>query len=321
MQKYITYSIILVLFLSCDLFTNEQEAPEIPGRLVFAMLEDPEDGPNQIYISLTNGAGLRQLTFLKNHESTSPSWSPDGKKIVFTTSLKSVEGEPSIYTMNADGSDMKPIKYRVENEIAVSGLNPTWSPDGSKIIYTSCPLCEIGINNYKLYFYSFNTDSIIQIDIDPTSIISPACQIDCNTISFLSNRAYLGTEDRELNRDLYEYDLTTKALNRITMDGKVRKSLWNPITESYLIQSFDRNTPWYSIDPTTKDSLEEVMNEKGIKTSSFLPMKWSKDNSVLMIADFQNSGFQLYFYDFNSDSLFNGAFIERPNGFDYHKFN
>ncbi len=319
MNRFIITLVTLLFCMSCDIFTDEQEAPQVPGTLVFSMLEDPENGPYQIYTSFTNGTNLRQLTFFKGHESTSPSWSPNGKKIVFTTTLKSVEGEGSIYTMNADGSDPKPVKYRVENEIAVNGLNPQWSPDGTKIIYTTCPLCEIGINNYQIHYYDFATDSIHKIIDSSGRNTNPSFRTK-DIFSFLSDRAYSGLTDRRLDRDLYEYHISSMELNRITTDGQARRTLWNPVTESYLIQSSDGNALWYSIDPVTKDSLDEVINKKGINTSSFLPMKWSDDTSILMIADFQNSGFQLYFYDFNSDSLFSGTFIERPNGFDYYKF-
>jgi dipeptidyl aminopeptidase/acylaminoacyl peptidase len=53
------------------------------------------------------------------------SWSPDGTKIVFSTSSN------DIATMNADGSNFKVI---------VSGGNssdPAWSPDGSRIVFNS----------------------------------------------------------------------------------------------------------------------------------------------------------------------------------------
>ncbi len=281
MRHYLFFSLVILMACAgCDLFTNEQEAPEIPGRLVFAMLEDPEDGPNQIYISLTNGAGLRQLTFLKNHESTSPSWSPDGKKIVFTTSLKSVEGEPSIYTMNADGSDMKPIKYRVENEIAVSGLNPTWSPDGSKIIYTSCPLCEIGVNNYQIHYYDFESDSIYKIVTTSGINRNPAWNPLKNEIAFSSNRANLNS----INSDIYIYELSSGNIKKITETENAGRQLWFSNGIELLFwsgnQLYMANT-----DDNTIQNLEVSLPE----SIGFRPLKLSIDDKYVLIISFDLS--------------------------------
>jgi len=58
----------------------------------------------------------------------SPSYSPDGRKIVFNSSR---HGNPHIYVMNSDGTNL--------NRITFSGnynTEPVWSPKGDKIAYT-----------------------------------------------------------------------------------------------------------------------------------------------------------------------------------------
>ena len=57
--------------------------------------------------------------------SSTPSWSPDGKKIAFV-SYK--DGNPQIYVMNADGTNHTNMSGKDSN-----GLYPVWSPSGSKI--------------------------------------------------------------------------------------------------------------------------------------------------------------------------------------------
>jgi Tol biopolymer transport system component len=81
-------------------------------------------------VNLTNSADLR------NH---SPAWSPDGTQLAFASNrdsdLTTNPFDTEIFVMNADGSDVVRLTYAEEPEISRWG--PAWSPDGSKIAFTS----------------------------------------------------------------------------------------------------------------------------------------------------------------------------------------
>ena len=65
-----------------------------------------------------------------------PSWSPDGKKIVYADDRNIVDGSVNweIYVMNADGTD----QINLTNSPRATGdFEPSWSPDGSKITFAS----------------------------------------------------------------------------------------------------------------------------------------------------------------------------------------
>jgi Tol biopolymer transport system component len=61
----------------------------------------------------------------------SPTWSPDGEKIAFTSSNSSPD-EPELYVMNADGSRVSPLTDGWERH-----YDPAWSPDGSQIVFSN----------------------------------------------------------------------------------------------------------------------------------------------------------------------------------------
>ena len=58
-----------------------------------------------------------------------PAWSPDGTRIAF---MSSRDGNPEIYVMNADGSNVR----RITNHPAADAT-PTWSLTGTQIAFTS----------------------------------------------------------------------------------------------------------------------------------------------------------------------------------------
>jgi Tol biopolymer transport system component len=78
-----------------------------------------------IYVIKPDGTGRRKLTDPNGGYDLAPNWSPDGARIVFS---RAFQGTYNIWTMNADGSDLKPITSGDDE-------HPAWSPDGAKIVF------------------------------------------------------------------------------------------------------------------------------------------------------------------------------------------
>ena len=79
---------------------------------------------NQIYLVPVGGGPAKQLTS-GSSSAGSPRWSPDSKKIAFTTGGQ-------IWVMDSDGDDKKQI-----TNISTGAGGPVWSPDGNWIAFTS----------------------------------------------------------------------------------------------------------------------------------------------------------------------------------------
>ncbi|MBI3740845.1 MAG: PD40 domain-containing protein [Chloroflexi bacterium] len=93
--------------------------------LVFAM---NSGGEADIFSMFTDGGTLKNLTN-NPAEDTTPIFSPDGTKIVFT-SLR--DGLPQIYVMNTDGTGLKRLSDGTSRD-----FSPTWSPEGNWIGFAS----------------------------------------------------------------------------------------------------------------------------------------------------------------------------------------
>lgn len=89
--------------------------------VVFRTESDPED----LYVSRTDGTGLRQLTFDKAKD-RGPMWSPDGRMIAFYSDRA---GKYDIWVIRPDGSGLKQLTA-VRDWVSF----PRWSPDGKRLV-------------------------------------------------------------------------------------------------------------------------------------------------------------------------------------------
>lgn len=95
------------------------------NQIVFRDCGFPDDICGLAIVN-ADGSGKRQLT---NINSTAPSWSPDGSRIVF---MSNAAGNWDVYVVNANGGSPEILTDSLEND----GL-PVFSPDGSKIAFVS----------------------------------------------------------------------------------------------------------------------------------------------------------------------------------------
>jgi Tol biopolymer transport system component len=107
------------------------QAPTVAGAIAFSKVVPPTDGSTptnaDIFVVRADGTHLKQLTDGPEWEEH-PSWSPDGKRIVYNVGSNSYPREdPSVWVMDADGSG----KSRL-----TAGYEPHWSPDGKRIVFT-----------------------------------------------------------------------------------------------------------------------------------------------------------------------------------------
>lgn len=118
----------------------------VDDRLTLVLSKDDN---SEIY-TLNNNRTLRRLTRHFNID-TSPTWSPDGKKIAFTSD-RSGRGAPQIYIMDAHDGDKAGVQ-RVSFDSSYND-DPAWSPDGDKIAYTS----RVG-KRFQIKIYDLTTKS------------------------------------------------------------------------------------------------------------------------------------------------------------------
>ena len=84
---------------------------------------------SHIYVMRADGSGVTCLSNDAGYFDFAPGWSPDGRKIAFTSER---DGYEAVYVMNADGSDETRLTSSMQNN-----GGSAWSPDDRKIAFGS----------------------------------------------------------------------------------------------------------------------------------------------------------------------------------------
>ena len=161
----------------------------------------------EIFVMNADGSGQTNLTDDPAWDGY-PSWSPDGSKIVFQTDRDAGPIVPlvilpddfgrEIYAMDADGSDPARLSWSPESDV-----HPTWSPDGSKIVFQS-----YRDGNWEIYTMNPDGSGQIRLTNHPDADTYPTWSPNGNWITYQS--------DRDGNTEIYKMTGSGSSNTRLT---------------------------------------------------------------------------------------------------------
>jgi TolB protein len=154
-------------------------------------------GEKHVFLMDVDGENVTQLTHGGNLNLL-PSWSPDGRSILFTSYRFD---NPDLFEIGVDGGEPKPLSRR-------PGLNTGGrvSPDGSRIAVT---LSQDG--NSELYLLDRGGNILKRLTNQWGIDTSPSWSPDGGRIAFVSSRSG--------HPDLYMLEVDSGATKRITFKG------------------------------------------------------------------------------------------------------
>jgi len=129
----------------------------------------------EIYTMNTDGTGQVRLTNFNTAGACGPSWSPDGRKILFYAhSLRNPSRNPQIWVMDADGSNQK--------RLTEHGIDPVWSPDGRQIAFASNREGQV----FQIFVMNADGTNVRKISKHKTEESNPAWTPDGSSIAYVS---------------------------------------------------------------------------------------------------------------------------------------
>ena len=161
-------------------------------------------------------------------------WSPDGTKILGSAKAKDPEGGDDVYRgrlviFNADGSN--PI---IISKFKHDATDPSWSPDGRKIVYVGPSDLKDPINPEKAEIFqatlnrkTMHMENIVRLTNDNTYCYDPSWSPDGQWIAYSKGKflnLYLA-----INHDLYKCKPDGSEDILVLHDGKVNGvPTWSP---------------------------------------------------------------------------------------------
>jgi TolB protein len=103
-----------------------------------------ENGVGHLFVMTEDGNGLQRLTNTSGYDAY-PSFSPRGNQLLFQ---RDQAGSSDLWVVGANGGETQ-LTHKGASEYIING---SWSPDGAKIVYTSCALvtfsaCKLHVMN------------------------------------------------------------------------------------------------------------------------------------------------------------------------------
>ena len=277
-------------------------AVDVQARIAFM---SHRDGNPEIYVMDEDGGNQRRLT---NHPKNdlSPSWSPNGKRIVFI-SERDGHVDPrgwttyEIYVMDPDGMNPQNLTNDPSDD-----RDPSWSPDGRHIVFSSDRDNDRD-HNIEIYMMNADGGNLQRLTNNLTEDEDPAWSPDGKRIVFSARRDGHVENKFGITDEIYVMDADGGNEQRLTEN---RNNDWDPVWSpdgKRIAFMSDRKGDFVNFDIYVMDAdggnLQNLTNRRGWDGSP----SWSPDgNRIAFNSDREGPrNYEIYVMDAEGGNLQN----------------
>src|SRR6266496_3639634 len=110
----------------------------------------------------------------------SPTWSPDGRELIIVSNRGHIHGTGGFWRMTATpGAPMREVRY----EETTWKARPDWSPDGSRVVYSS----YLGRQWHQLWLMTSEGGDVVPLTYGEFDATAPRWSRDARHIAYISN--------------------------------------------------------------------------------------------------------------------------------------
>ena len=215
-----------------------------------------------------------------------PLVTPQGGGMAQVAFVSDRSGKPQIYLLDLQSSVISVI-----TNVAGGACQPSWSPDGARLVFVSpCSGPDlIGQNppaDTSLYTISADGSDLQQITTVPVGNFEPAWSPDGMRIAF--------TSLRDGNMQIYALNLADQSVTRLTDLGagvEARQPSWSSLGNqiAFAVKRFGVYQVWAMLD--TGENPQQIIRS-GPTFLDYFPV-WSRDDSVIVYSQQRADAFSL----------------------------
>ncbi|MBS3944270.1 MAG: PD40 domain-containing protein [Melioribacter sp.] len=255
---------IIFLVTTCDTVENEIDKPNFKGKVVYVTYY--EDSPKtELTIMNIDGTNKRAIDTSEKFSISEPSWSKDGKKILYTIAL-------NLLLINSDGTG------RLYVDPPRRANTPKFSPNEKFIVYN---VEDIAPSRPILYNISDRNEKLLVQT-------SESCDFGPNPWTNDNQKVLLNAQiERYGNYGLYFVDITTGRIDTIITSPQ---RLFNrPLLSSDETEIIYSTIFWgassgygdlFRLNIKTKETVKLSLSIKNLKI--MFPKYWTKDKRYLL---------------------------------------
>jgi TolB protein len=232
----------------------------------------------EVYRIDFDGENMQRLT---NDRSItlSPSWSPDGKQILYTGYR---DNNPDLFIVGSNGGAPKPISV-----FAGLNLGGKWAPDGNKIALT---LSKDG--NSEIYLLEPNTKNYQRLTRNSWSDVSPSWSPDGSRIAF--------TSDASGTPQVYIMDSSGANIRRLTFVGNYSTSpAWSPKGDRIAFAAIGREGRFDIYTINIDGSNTKALTSSGNNEDP----TWSRDGRYIAFHSNRTGSYSIYIMNQDGNNL------------------